>query len=82
MPYKDPAKKQQWEREHRSERQHAFIEAVNWTNREVKTLSRLGCHHTRAEWGEIRRALLKSRLSGVTLADLRQDTPTRVGLYD
>lgn len=74
MPYKDPERKQAWERAHRSERTAARLEALRWSDRQIAVLRAQGVTHSPEEWSKLRSALVASRLNAPTREALR--TPT------
>jgi hypothetical protein len=71
MPYRDPERKRQWDREHpwRAERFAIAREATEWAERQVSILRSTGVHHTHEEWRALLSDLRKSRLRGGPLKE-------------
>ena len=65
MPYKDP------ERERK--RTIRFLESARFADKQISYLKAIGITHTYAEWRQLRRELIKSKLRQGTIESLSFD---------
>jgi hypothetical protein len=66
LPLKDKTKDK--------ERNIIFLDAAKWANQQIIILKRIGVKKSKKEWNELRRVLIKSRLSIKTIETLQTDT--------
>lgn len=75
MPYKDPERKRLWRKMNKNEVNHSliFFDAKKFANDNISALKQMGVRHTKEEWEELRRELVKSQLKISSLKTLSTD---------
>ena len=75
-PYADPARKREWDRDHRRSRFYAVSEATAFADFQMAVLKSLGVVHTREEWAVLRSELRRGRLNTASALAHSREPPT------